>query len=319
MSRTYSADPIADAPDLEAALATLRSHGMRASAARRLVLEALYLAGEPVTVEDIAGGLDGRLPASDPGSVYRNLEALEAIGLVRHVHVGHAPGRYVTASAGVREHLLCDACGALRAVEPEGAGRRARADPRRASATRRASRTSRSAGCAPRARGRVRAARRTTASGSRMHIPDGFLSRRRGRGHGRRRGAAVVLRAAPGRPGPRRAAGPAARRDRRVRVRRADAQLPGGGRHQRALPRGGAGGDPARAVARLPRDRGGARRRRRSCSPTGASRRSGPTSSTWAWSARCGSAADARGAAARAAAAPHGVPRAGRRSAHGWR
>jgi Fur family ferric uptake transcriptional regulator len=51
--------------------------------------------------------------------VYRNLEALEAIGLVRHVHVGHAPGRYVTASAGVREHLLCDACGALRAVEPE--------------------------------------------------------------------------------------------------------------------------------------------------------------------------------------------------------
>jgi Fur family transcriptional regulator, ferric uptake regulator len=119
VSRTHSAAPIADAPDLEAALATLRSHGMRASAARRLVLEALYLAGEPVTVEDIAGGLDGRLPASDPGSVYRNLEALEAIGLVRHVHVGHAPGRYVTASAGVREHLLCDACGALRAVDPE--------------------------------------------------------------------------------------------------------------------------------------------------------------------------------------------------------
>ena len=67
MSRTYSADPIADAPDLEAALATLRSHGMRASAARRIVLEALFLAGEPVTAERIAGGLDGRLPASDPG------------------------------------------------------------------------------------------------------------------------------------------------------------------------------------------------------------------------------------------------------------
>jgi Fur family ferric uptake transcriptional regulator len=119
VSRPHSAAPVADAPDLEAALAILRSRGMRASAARRLVLQALYLAIEPVTVEDIAAGLGGRLPRSDPGSVYRNLEALEAVGLVRHVHIGHAPGRYVRASAGVHEYLLCDACGALRAVEPE--------------------------------------------------------------------------------------------------------------------------------------------------------------------------------------------------------
>jgi Fur family transcriptional regulator, ferric uptake regulator len=119
VSRPHSAAPVADAPDLEAALAILRSHGMRASAARRLVLEALYVAAEPVTVEEIAAGLDSRLPRSDPGSVYRNLEALEAVGLVRHVHIGHAPGRYVRASAGVREYLLCDACGALRAVDPE--------------------------------------------------------------------------------------------------------------------------------------------------------------------------------------------------------
>ena len=118
MSRTHSAVPIVDAPDLEAALATLRARGMRASAARRLVLEALYHASGPVTAEDIAGGLGGRLPASDPGSVYRNLEVLEAVGLVRHVHIGHAPGRYVRATAGAREYLLCDACGALRSVEP---------------------------------------------------------------------------------------------------------------------------------------------------------------------------------------------------------
>ena len=45
-----------------------------------------------------AGGLGGRLPASDLGSVYRNLEALERAGLVRHVHAGHGAGRYALAT-----------------------------------------------------------------------------------------------------------------------------------------------------------------------------------------------------------------------------
>ena len=40
-----------------------------------------------------------RLPHCDLGSVYRNLEALEAIGLVRHVHLGHGPGMYALATS----------------------------------------------------------------------------------------------------------------------------------------------------------------------------------------------------------------------------
>lgn len=118
MSRAHSAAPVAEAPDLEAAVAVVRSHGLRASAARRLVLQALYLDDEPLTVERIAGGVGGRLPGSDPGSVYRNLETLEAIGLVRHVHLGHGPALYVRADAGAREYLQCEACGTVRAVEP---------------------------------------------------------------------------------------------------------------------------------------------------------------------------------------------------------
>ena len=39
MTRSYSV-PTLEAPDLEAALAAMREHGLRASAARRLVLEA---------------------------------------------------------------------------------------------------------------------------------------------------------------------------------------------------------------------------------------------------------------------------------------
>jgi Fur family ferric uptake transcriptional regulator len=117
MSRAHAA-PVAEAPDLESAAAVVRASGLRLSAARRLVLEALYRADEPLTADRIAGGLDGRLPPSDVASVYRNLEALEEIGLVRHVHLGHGPGLYVRAAAGVSEYLLCDRCGAVRAVDP---------------------------------------------------------------------------------------------------------------------------------------------------------------------------------------------------------
>ena len=112
MSRAHSAAPLADAPDLEAAAAVVRSRGLRLSTSRRLVLEALYEADGPLTADQIAGDMD-------IASVYRNLETLEEIGLVRHAHLGHGPGLYTRASAGAHEYLLCDACGAVTAVEPE--------------------------------------------------------------------------------------------------------------------------------------------------------------------------------------------------------
>ena len=111
--------PRLDAPDLDSAVEALRAGGLRVSAARRLVLEALYGADGPVTAEQVAGGLAGRLPRSDLASVYRNLETLEEIGLVRHFHLGHGPGLYAPAGLGEREYLVCGSCGAVKAVEPD--------------------------------------------------------------------------------------------------------------------------------------------------------------------------------------------------------
>lgn len=75
--------PPVDAADLDAALAALRQRGTRVSASRRLVLEALFVAGGPVTAESIARGLEGHVTPTDLASVYRNLETLEQVGLVR--------------------------------------------------------------------------------------------------------------------------------------------------------------------------------------------------------------------------------------------
>jgi len=103
---------------VEQACDLLRDRGLRLSAARRLVLEALVAAERPVRAEEIAAGLGGRLPRSDLASVYRNLETLENHGLVRHLHLGHGPGLYALAGEQ-RELLLCESCFRYVAVDPE--------------------------------------------------------------------------------------------------------------------------------------------------------------------------------------------------------
>ena len=96
------------APSLPSMLNTVRAHGLRISSARRQVLQALIEAGQPQTAEQLAGD-------ADLASTYRNLETLETIGLVRHVHLGHGPGRYELAgrSAG---WATCESCGASTAL-----------------------------------------------------------------------------------------------------------------------------------------------------------------------------------------------------------
>ena len=104
------------ARDLADALAVMRAHQLRLTGARRLVLDALFAVERPVSAEEIAAGLEGVLPASDLASVYRNLETLERIGLIRHVHFGHGPGLYELTRAEGYEYALCDRCGEVLAV-----------------------------------------------------------------------------------------------------------------------------------------------------------------------------------------------------------
>jgi Fur family ferric uptake transcriptional regulator len=104
--------PTAGRPTLAALLNTVRAHGLRVSTPRRLVLRALLAAERPLTAEELAER-DGH----DLGSVYRNLEALEGIGVVHHVHLGHAAGRYELRgrTAG---WASCDGCGRSTPLTP---------------------------------------------------------------------------------------------------------------------------------------------------------------------------------------------------------
>jgi Fur family ferric uptake transcriptional regulator len=103
---------------VEEAVEELRAHGLRVSAARRLVLEALFATDTPLSAAQVADGIAGRIPRSDVASVYRNLETFEELGLVRHVHLGHGPSLFALAHANAREYVICESCDAVRAYEP---------------------------------------------------------------------------------------------------------------------------------------------------------------------------------------------------------
>jgi Fur family transcriptional regulator, ferric uptake regulator len=104
--------------DIDGVAAAIRAAGGRLTAARRLVLEALFDADGPASAELIAARIAGRGPAFNLTSVYRSLERLEALGVVRHVHLGHGPGLYALVGGGDREYLACERCNRVTSVEP---------------------------------------------------------------------------------------------------------------------------------------------------------------------------------------------------------
>lgn len=102
--------------DVDQACAVVRAGGGRVSAARRSILEVLFATHPPISAEEIAGAVD---PPLDVPATYRNLERLGAVGLVRHVHLGHGPGRYELVGPRDREYAYCDGCGTVMPIGPE--------------------------------------------------------------------------------------------------------------------------------------------------------------------------------------------------------
>lgn len=91
-------------------IAELRTHGFRITRARREICRVLAdSASEHLTAADVAARTAAH--GVDPSTVYRTLEALERLGLVEHVHLGHGAGAYHLAPDRPHHHLVCEACG----------------------------------------------------------------------------------------------------------------------------------------------------------------------------------------------------------------
>jgi Fe2+ or Zn2+ uptake regulation protein len=125
--------PDAPAPDLtsvDTVLASLRAQGIRVTPSRRLLVEVLFSTDRHLSAEDAAAAVQARAPDVHLSTVYRNLEELERLGVIRHAHLGHGPATYQLANL-THAHFICGECGAR--VEAPAAlfgalARRAKAD-----------------------------------------------------------------------------------------------------------------------------------------------------------------------------------------------
>lgn len=91
-------------------LARLREGGGRITTARRLVVGALLETSGHQTAEQLAARVQDQAPDVHLSTVYRNLDELERLDIISHVHLGHGPAVYHLATEN-HGHLVCTACG----------------------------------------------------------------------------------------------------------------------------------------------------------------------------------------------------------------
>ncbi len=96
---------------------TLHERGLRMTPQRQLVLDAIRALGH-ATPEQICAHVQRSAPAVNITTIYRTLDLMERIGIVRHTHLGHGAPTY-SEREHEHVHLVCHACGAVDEVPPE--------------------------------------------------------------------------------------------------------------------------------------------------------------------------------------------------------
>jgi Fur family ferric uptake transcriptional regulator len=108
----------------------LRERGLRLTAQRQLVLEAVYDLGH-ATPDQIHAAVSKTAAGVNISTVYRTLELLEDLGLVLHTHLSHGAPTYHAATGEAHVHLVCRVCGGVDEVAPsimDGVAERLRLD-----------------------------------------------------------------------------------------------------------------------------------------------------------------------------------------------
>jgi Fur family ferric uptake transcriptional regulator len=97
----------------------LRARGYRVTPQRQLVLEAIS-ALDHATPEEIAAHVQRTARGVNISTIYRTLELLDKLGLVTHTHLHHGAPTYHLAADADHVHLVCQVCGRVSEVPPEG-------------------------------------------------------------------------------------------------------------------------------------------------------------------------------------------------------
>ena len=98
--------------------AILRDSGYRLTPQRELVLRAVERLGH-ATPDEVLTAVRSDSQAVNISTVYRTLELLEELGLVRHAHITDRAPTYHSTAAPDHVHLVCRRCGGITEVAPE--------------------------------------------------------------------------------------------------------------------------------------------------------------------------------------------------------
>jgi Fur family peroxide stress response transcriptional regulator len=109
-------------PDTDASTNTpserLRRAGYRVTRQRLAVYAFLHGNESHPTVEDIHTGVRDEFPRMSVATIYKSLESLVDVGLVKPIHLGHAATRF-DASTEEHAHFRCVTCNAILDVPVE--------------------------------------------------------------------------------------------------------------------------------------------------------------------------------------------------------
>lgn len=83
---------------------------------RQLVLDAVRLLGH-ATPEQICEAVQRTAPAVNITTIYRTLDLMERLGVVRHTHLGHGAPTY-SELGHEHLHLVCHGCQQVEEVSP---------------------------------------------------------------------------------------------------------------------------------------------------------------------------------------------------------
>jgi Fur family ferric uptake transcriptional regulator len=108
---------------ISTARSRLRQRGMRWTPQRRMLVEVLLESTGHVTGPELVERCRALDPETTPSTVYRTLDALEGIGLVRHSHGLDGREEYHVLPPAEHGHLRCEVCGATWEIEADEARR----------------------------------------------------------------------------------------------------------------------------------------------------------------------------------------------------
>lgn len=95
--------------------ARLRARGYRLTPQRELVLRAVERLGH-ATPDEVLAAVREESSAVNISTVYRTLEVLEELDLVRHAHITDRAPTYHSAATPPHVHLVCRSCGKITEV-----------------------------------------------------------------------------------------------------------------------------------------------------------------------------------------------------------